>query len=358
VSSVAWLRQQVLGWSLGVSGALPDVLARLEFVQSDPIRAPARAQDLILRHRVVDYRVGDLDRSYPELDIDEDWLYVYGFVARRLRTLLHPRRSRHSADGKYRPTGVAADVLAFVRKHGVTHPRDVNAHFGLDRVTNGWGGSSNATTMALESLRHYGLLRVARRESGIRLYEPMPPLGRPLAPDQRLSALVLIAARNLAPVPEPTLRRLVSYLGLKQATGRKVVPELVAAGALASQDVDGVRYLWPADLVPVDTEPAAEVRFMTPFDPVVWDRDRFEHLWGWPYRFEAYVPKAKRTMGYYAMPLLWRDRMIGWANCAQADGKTTVDLGFVDGRRPRERAFTTALGEETDKLTTFLTSQR
>jgi hypothetical protein len=48
----------------------------------------------------------------------------------------------------------------------------------------------------------------------------------------------------------------------------------------------------------------------------VWDRRRFEHLWGWAYRFEAYTPAPKRVRGYYALPLLWRDRVIGWGNLA------------------------------------------
>jgi uncharacterized protein YcaQ len=344
-----------LGWSLGAPGPLQDVVGELEFVQYDPIRAPARAQDLILRHRVVDYRVGDLDRSYPELELDEDYLYVYGFVARRLRPLLHPRRDRHSADGRHRPSGLAADVLAFVRKHGVTHPRDLTARFGPERAPNGWGGNSQATTLALERLHHYGLLRVARREAGVRLYEAAPPLGRALAPAKRASALVLQVARSLAPVQEPTLLRAVSFVrGL--TPGRTAVRELVASGLLERREIAGATYFWPADRTPVETEPADRVRFLAPFDPVVWDRSRFEHLWDWPYRFEAYVPAAKRQLGYYAMPLLWRDRMVGWANCAHADGKTTVDLGFVDGR-PRQRAFTVALDEERDRLATFLTAR-
>src|SRR5512144_3052495 len=61
------------------------------------------------------------------------------------------------------------------------------------------------------------------------------------------------------------------------------------------------------------------VRLLTPFDPVVWDRERFEMFWGWQYRFEAYVPAAKRRLGYYALPLLWRDRVLGWANLQMKD---------------------------------------
>ena len=62
------------------------------------------------------------------------------------------------------------------------------------------------------------------------------------------------------------------------------------------------------------------MRLLAPFDPVVWDRRRFEILWGWAYRFEAYTPAAKRTLGYYALPLLWRDRVIGWGNLAVREG--------------------------------------
>jgi uncharacterized protein YcaQ len=130
-----------------------------------------------------------------------------------------------------------------------------------------------------------------------------------------------------------------------------VVRRLVDSGELAEHTVDGVRYLWPADL-PEVTGPAPErVRLLAPFDPVVWDRQRFEHLWGWAYRFEAYTPVAKRVFGYYALPLLWRDRVIGWANCSR--GGSEVEVGFVD-RRPRERRFTAALDEEVDRLRDFL----
>src|SRR6201986_2226857 len=66
-------------------------LHKFGFVQADPIRAPARAQDLILRHRVNDYRAGDLERNYVSLGIEEDTFVNYGFVTRELQTLMHPR---------------------------------------------------------------------------------------------------------------------------------------------------------------------------------------------------------------------------------------------------------------------------
>ena len=75
------------------------------------------------------------------------------------------------------------------------------------------------------------------------------------------------------------------------------------------------------------------VRFLAPFDPVVWDRRRFELFWGWAYRFEAYTPVRKRKLGYYALPLLWRDEVLGWANLtwARAQGAdfTEASLAWV-----------------------------
>jgi uncharacterized protein YcaQ len=354
-----WLRRQAIGWSLRKRRPLPEVVADLEFVQYDPIRAPSRAQDLILRPRVTGYRDGDLDRAYPTLAVDEDILYAYGFVARRLRPLLHPRVSRRRPNG-FVPEGLEADVLAFVREHGVTHPQEVQAEFETAPVVNNWGGQSRATTHALDLLHHFGLLRVTRREAGILVYEPAPPLGPALDISERVRQLMVRIARTLAPVPEPSLRQASAPLGhLVEVSGTKggragVIRYLVATGDLELAEVDGVPYVWPADLAPVDHDPPERVRLLAPFDPVVWDRRRFEHLWDWAYRFEAYTPPAKRRLGYYAMPLLWRDGVVGWANCARADSGVAVEVGFVDGR-PRSKRFTAALDAEIARLDTFLT---
>jgi uncharacterized protein YcaQ len=86
---------------------------------------------------------------------------------------------------------------------------------------------------------------------------------------------------------------------------------------------------------------------------VVWDRRRFEHFWGWPYRFEAYTPVAKRVRGYYAMPLLWCDWVIGWANAGIVASKLKVQLGFV-GKRPSGHEFRQELEAEVARLETFL----
>ena len=190
------------------------------FVQADPIRAPARAQDLILRHRVKDYRAGDLERRYSQLDIEEDFFINYGFVTREVQALMHPRsNSRVPAEGCLPwPAGRkkrALQILDFVRERGAVHPREVDAHFAHGRVTNYWGGSSNATTHLLDAMHYQGLLRIVRREAGIRIYaahEHGPGPFDKAERQRRIDALVDIAVRIYAPLPGRSLSFLIRRL--------------------------------------------------------------------------------------------------------------------------------------------------
>lgn len=331
----------------------PVTLARaireLGFVQADPIRAPARAQDLILRHRVEGYRAGDLERRYPQLKLEEGVLYAYGFLPRAVWQLIQGVDPQD-------PSELDERVLAAVREIGETHPRQLDAEFGRKRVTNAWGGSSSATTHVLERLHQRGLLRVARRDKGIRVYEIAPEPIRTSTPLARFRKLVLITAKLLAPAAQSrlvaTLAPIRRQWSIDARAGHAVVDQLVRDAALEQATVDGVSYLWPA-AQRVSTAPPSAVRFLAPFDPLVWDRDRFEHLWGWAYRFEAYTPKAKRVRGYYALPLLWADEVIGWANVTAAGNELDVRVGFVN-KRPRRKAFSTQLDAEIERMRVFL----
>src|SRR5947207_1217098 len=239
------LRAHAISHSLFPPTRLKAAIGRLGFVQADPIRAPARAQDLILRHRVKGYRAGDLERRYATLDIEEDVLYAYGFLPRPIWQLLHPRNLKGMRK-------LEKNVLDVVRGFGAMHPRELEAHFG-----------------------------------------------------------------NAA--------------------------------------INGVTYLWPhARAIP---KPALRMaRFLAPFDPLVWDRRRFEHFWGWPYRFEAYTPIARRIRGYYAMPLLWCDSVIGWANARVEGQRLVVDIGYVK-KPPEDQDFRLELDAEIARLETFLSLQ-
>jgi uncharacterized protein YcaQ len=359
------LRRHAVARSLFPRMPLRDALEAIGFVQADPIRAPARAQDLILHQRVVDYRAGDLERRYPRLGVHEDFFINYGFVTDRVFRLMHPRRGHAPwsvSRGRH-----AARLLEFIRVHGPVHPRQVDEHFALGTVTNYWGGSSNATTHLLDTMHYRGLLRVARRESGVRLYElresespveAQASLRRVSARERRrrLDALVDVVVNLYAPLPATSLSYAVRRLRYATPQWSSEINGALqrAKERLGHARVDGVSWYWPDGERPGAIEPADSVRLLAPFDPVVWDRRRFELLWNWPYRFEAYTPVARRRWGYYALPLLWREQMIGWANVSVRGNAMTVETGYVRGKPPRDREFRQAVDEEYARFGAFL----
>jgi uncharacterized protein YcaQ len=169
------LRAAAIGRSLFAPTTLYEAIERLGFVQADPIRAPARAQDLTLRHRVEAYRAGDLERRYADLPVEEDLFVNYGFLPRPHAALMQPRDARRPWDVATRRR--ATRILAFVRERGEVHPRDVDARFDHGTITNYWGGASNATTHLLEayttagcsgSLGATGASACTRRRAGTR----------------------------------------------------------------------------------------------------------------------------------------------------------------------------------------------
>jgi uncharacterized protein YcaQ len=360
------LRRHAVARTLFAPTTLPAALKRLGFVQADPIRAPARAQDLTLRHRVKDYRAGDLERRYPRLAVEEDFFVNYGFLARAHHHLMHPRVARTAwTAAKWRQ---AHEVLAFVRERGVVHPREVDAQFQHGKVRNWFGGSSNASTQLLDGMHYRGLLRVARREGGVRLYaarsewQPKPAHPSPAEAQARMDTLVDLVVAKYAPLPAATLGQLVSFLraAAPQWAGDRARALQHAKARLAHVRLDGVDWYWPVGERPAakkhraQAEDSPTLRLLAPFDPIVWDRRRFELLWGWAYRFEAYTPAPKRQLGYYALPMLWRGQVIGWANASWREGRLQAQLGYVAGRPPREAAFKPALAEELARLQAFL----
>lgn len=349
------LRRFAISRSLFEPLGLKSAVERLGFVQADPIRAPARAQDLTLRHRVRNYHAGDLERRYPSLGIEEDVFINYGFVSSAVHALMHPREKIRTRSSPNRTR--AGQLLAYVREQGEVHPRDVDAYFAHGTVVNYWGGSSSATTHLLDDMHYRGLLRVTRRERGIRLYAVREPAtSGELASRDRLDALADAAVAKYAPVPAQSLAVLVRRLRYAVPHLRRGLTAALARATrrLAHARVDGIDWYWPAAEDPSGAPADDRVRLLAPFDPVVWDRRRFELFWHWSYRFEAYTPVAKRKLGYYALPVLWRDRVIGWSNLSVTAGDLRAEFGYVSGQAPRDQSFRRELAAELERMREFL----
>jgi uncharacterized protein YcaQ len=192
-----------------VAGSFPEfsnpasALNGLRFVQADPIRAPARAQDLMLRQRVDSYTVGELERTFPELEIEEGYLFAYGFMT--------PEIWR---DLRWRPganlTKLERKVLSVVAETGEAHPRKLAEKIGKRTVKNYWGGNSQETKRVLERLHLTGLLRVSRREKGIRVYQVPKDIEEQTATsEERYARLALTTAHVFGPTSK---RFLISEL--------------------------------------------------------------------------------------------------------------------------------------------------
>ncbi len=351
------LRRYAIARSLFPPTTLARAIARLGFLQADPMRAPARAQDLILAHRVTNYRAGDLERRYPRLAIEEAFFINYGFLPRQTLALLYPRALPSYWDAPMRAR--AEEVLAFVRQQGRIHPRQVLANFDHGRIQR-WGGNLNASTHLLELLHDSGLLRVARRESGTRIYQAIehpPQDDAPEARFARAAKLLDMVVHLYAPLPAASLGYLSGLLrnGVPHLADEIRQAQQQAPSRYAHAEVDGVRWFWPQAENPRSARHVVDdkLRFLAPFDPVVWDRRRFRLFWGWEYKLEAYVPAHKRRMGHYAMPMLWGGEMLGWANLKVVDGRLRHQLGFA-ARRPRGSAFQRALDEALQHMRDFL----
>ena len=163
------LRRYAVARSLFAPTTLPQAIERLGFVQADPIRAPARAQDLTLRHRVRGYRAGDLERRYPRLAIEEDFFVNYGFVPRAHAGADASAHAAHRVAegalgaGRTRCWTSCASAAWCIRARSTRTSRTAG------RAT-GAAARRNATTQLLDGMHYRGLLRVARRDGGMRVY--------------------------------------------------------------------------------------------------------------------------------------------------------------------------------------------
>ena len=248
------LRRYAVARTLFKPTTLARAIEKLGFVQADPIRAPARAQDLTLRHRVAGYRAGDLERRYARL-ADR------GGLLRQLRLPAAPPPGAdapaHAARrlGRRRRSAQAAEVLAFVRERGPTHPRDVEAHFAHGRRTNCLGRLEQRDDAPA---RRHALPRPAARRRGATAASASTPRVEHRAgrrPSRRRARRARRAGRarraqvRAAAGVEPGLPGAAcSRYGAPQLRdGARAALAAARDAAARSARIDGVDWYWPAD---------------------------------------------------------------------------------------------------------------
>ncbi|WP_299939194.1 crosslink repair DNA glycosylase YcaQ family protein [uncultured Nitratireductor sp.] len=326
-------------------------LARTGLLQIDSVNVVARAHLMPLYARLGPYPVELLERAQsrkPRM-LFEYWAHEASLLPVETQPLMRWRMERAA-----RGQGVYKGLVRFAREehafieHVYERVADegpiASSAFGGDRGDGGWWGWSK-TKKALEWLFWCGRITThSRRPSFERLYDlpgrvlPQSVLDTPTPrEDDAQRALVEIAARALGVATEPDLR---DYFRLKPADSQARVAELVEAGALLPVEITGWRntaYLHRDAKLPRRIDRPA---LLSPFDPVVWERDRAERIFGFRYRIEIYTPAHKRVHGYYVLPFLMRDRIVARVDLKADRARRTllVQAAHAEPHAPAETA--------------------
>ncbi len=292
---------------------------------------PRQALDRLAWHE----NPGGKSRRAGHRDLIEYWGHEASLLPVELAPLLRWRMARADSLAWKGVARVAAEqpellefVLEMVRERGPIRASDLAAEGRRREPREMWSWSEEKT--ALEYLFFAGRVCAARRVNFERLYDlpervlPRQVLEAPTpSQEEAQRQLILIAAKRLGVATEADLG---DYFRLPRAESKARVAELVADGGLLPIRVEGWRR--PAYLSterPTGLRRAATARaLLTPFDSLVWARERTERLFGFRYRIEIYVPAPKRVHGYYVLPFLLGDRLI-----ARVDLKSDRQAGVL-----------------------------
>lgn len=305
---------------------LTRTIERTGVLQIDSVNVLQRAHFMPLFSRMGAYDVGLLDRASGGAPrrLVEYWAHCAAYMPVELWPVM-THRMRSYADRGHEWFGLPDDptlpkaLLREIETGGPATARDLDD--GLPRTRDNWGWNWSSTKKALEFLFFAGELSVARRNSAFeRVYDlperviPARVLAEPVPSlFDATRELLHRAARSYGVATEFDLR---DYFRL-QTPGSVHAPQigpalqsLVADGELLPVTVEGWRrpaYLHRDVTVPRKVEARA---LLSPFDPLVWQRERTEALFDFFYRIEIYVPEAKRVHGYYVLPFLLGDRIV------------------------------------------------
>ncbi|MFH1331646.1 MAG: crosslink repair DNA glycosylase YcaQ family protein [Actinomycetota bacterium] len=295
------------------------VFSRVGAVQIDPINVVERAPHLTLFARLGPHERGLLWRAYNERrELMEYWAHAACFLPVDAYPLF---RHRMEAERPWREVrrleqerpGYLNDLLDEVRRRGPLAADELEDPG--ERQTPYWSTGWTVGKLGLEWLFVTGRLVVGERRGLVRRYDlperviPGEHLEAPAPPRAEAQRrLLLRAARSLG---VGTAADLAAYYMISIREARPAVEDLAAEGLLERVAVGGWRepaFRHPEAEAPRRVEAAA---LLCPFDSLIWDRKRTERLFGFTYRAEIYTPAAKRTWGYYVLPFLLGERLVG-----------------------------------------------
>ena len=320
------------------------VLDRVGLIQIDSVNVLVRSQELPLFARLGPHSRSLIPDAAAAGELFEYWVHEASHVP---TDAYHLHRWRMRRDHQWksinalatRRPGFVQQVLDRVAADGPVAAGDFNERVGPKGSWWDWDDAK----VALEHLFWTGQLTARRRANDFaRIYDlserviPAHILARPepTESDARKQLLLLAAQHHGV----GTLDDLADYHRQKLTPCKPLLAELVEEGRLVAVAVEGWRqpaYLHAQARIPRNIAACA---LLSPFDPVVWHRDRALRLFGFHYRIEIYVPAPKRQFGYYVLPILWGDGLVGRLDM-KADrhaGRLLVNAAFAEPGVPTD----------------------
>ncbi len=292
------------------------VMGRLRVLQLDSIPVVIRTQYLPFHSRLGPYSAGLLDRIAYQ---DDEWFEAWAHEASLLPVASEPLfrwmkervRSGHTwkwiYDFAWKEPAYVQSVLEEVRERGTVAPSALSDPRPVAKKSGGWGGRSQGT-LALDWLFRVGELGIRRRGNFEKHFSPLVDIvGASIASTPTPSAaeaLRELTVQSVQALGVGTATDVADYFRLPIREVRSMLAELVEDGLVLDATVPGWKhpaFADPAGRVPRTIEGAT---VLSPFDPVVWKRDRAERLFDFEYKIEIYVPEAKRRWGYYVLPVM------------------------------------------------------
>jgi uncharacterized protein len=342
--------------------AILDICRSLRCLQVDPTNVVARNHQLVVFSRLGAYDTRLLERlTYEDRALFEYWAHEASLVLSEdlplhrhlMRTWRHPRAERWwDLNEAFR-----AYILDRLRADGPLPLREIEDRSVAPWLSSGWTNSRSVSRM-LDMMWVRGHVGIGGRSGGQRLWDLMERCLPPGAPDavpadeEVTRSSVLLALRALGVARPPHIRAHFTrgrYPGLPEA-----LKALERDGLIVPAEVDGLGGGWwmRADEAEADGDWRGRTALLSPFDNLLCDRARTEQLFGFSHRLEIYTPKAKRRWGYFVLPILHGDRLIGRADLA-IDRKRERLVAHAIHREPdapRGKAVASAIRRELERL--------
>jgi uncharacterized protein YcaQ len=292
-----------------------EVVRQAGALQLDPTSAVARSELLVLWSRLGRYPVRELDRLLWEERALFTWrAFLYPVQDWPLVAAAGSRFPDYEGIARWLRDNAPFEryVLATLKRNGPTPQSELEDRSVRPWESTGWTHGKNVSQL-LEFLWGQGKVLVAGRRGQERVWdlaERVVPPAPPVSPEDAALVHLDQRFRQLGPMTAPGYKRVPTLRGLPVADA---FARLVRDGVLVASTIDGMRGTWYVhrNLLEAERPSRGRTTLLSPFDPLIYDRKRAQELWSFRYKLEIYVPAAKREFGYFVLPILHRDRLVG-----------------------------------------------